>query len=87
MSEQPEALHPCATDSELRAELRRLRAANGALLAALKALYVAAPTTTNCHDFHHSADERHAFGAECKPVADYLAALAGARCAIAECAR
>ena len=53
------------------------------LLAALRALYLAAPTSVDCKDFHHSRSERHALVGECKPAADYLAALSGARIAIA----
>ena len=92
MSKQPEALE-CAhllgsgfTDSHTRgraaAELRRLHAVNEALLSALNALYIAAPVSTNCAEFHHSAGERHSFGDECKPRAAYLASLAAARAAI-----
>ena len=60
---------------------------NQELLAALRALYVAAPTSTDCNAFHHSAAERHGLGDRCKPAQDYLAALEQAGAAIANAVR
>ena len=65
-----------------RAEQKRRADCFPELLSALKALYIAAPVSTNCAEFHHSAGERHSFGDECKPRAAYLASLAAARAAI-----
>lgn len=52
------------------------------VLEALKALYVAAPTSSECRDFHHSKSERHSSGEECAPREAYFAALRAARAAI-----
>ena len=92
MSKQPEALRladllgfvDSLTPLPQRgaAELRRLHAVNEALLAALQGLYLAAPTSANCNDFHHGAGDHHAYGDECKPAADYWEALKAARAAI-----
>jgi hypothetical protein len=65
------------------AELRRLHSLNAELLAALQAMYRAAPMSTECGDFHHGASDRHDFGGECKPLAAYRDAAAQARAAIA----
>jgi hypothetical protein len=65
------------------AELRRLHSVNAELLAALQAMYRAAPMSTECGDFHHGASDRHDFGGECKPLAAYRDAAAQARAAIA----
>ena len=62
---------------EAAVEIDRLRAA-------LRTLYLAAPTALDCQDFHHSKAEQHTYEAPCKPRQDYLDALAAARTALGD---
>lgn len=84
---QPQVVEGWASNSPLdaaAAELRRLHSLNAELVDVLNALYVAAPISTSCAEFHHRASERHALGDECKPRADYLAALSAARATLSK---
>jgi hypothetical protein len=65
-------------------EIDELRKENARLRDALLKLYVAAPTTLECHHFHHSkSEQRHPLG-ECGPARDYLKSLNAARAALGE---
>lgn len=77
-----EKIHSFDVDFEAAAELRRQHAEITELRAALRALYLAAPTSLECNDFHHAHGDRHAYGEECKPREEYLRALSAARAAL-----
>lgn len=48
---------------------------NQKLREALQRLYIAAPTSLECKDFHHSKREQHCYDEKCGPAQKYLAAL------------
>ena len=65
-------------------KIGQLEAERDELKAALNRLYVACPTTLECHHFHHSKRERHSYIEPCGPADEYLEALNQARAELAK---
>lgn len=61
---------------DIAADLSRQR---DDLLFALNRLVVACPNSLGCIDLHHSKEDRHNFFERCRPLEEYIEALAGAR--------
>lgn len=79
-----QAAGPERVSREDLAKIVRKASAAPELYEALKALYVAAPTSIDCGSFHHGRTERHLLSEECGPAQAYLAALRTAGAALAK---
>lgn len=79
-----QGVHPDPLRAKLPECVAELVQQRDELLAALKRLWIACPSGMSCEHFDHSKNERHSYKEECKPAAEYLAAIEQANAAIAK---